>query len=305
LGRPLLSESLYVHDGISLSPDRKALVWELDAHHVNVVKPTPRMIESFLALDRASPEAVARFAKKWGVFDFMKLRSGFPVGLSFQLEGARWVLYSRYLAVAPPTREPLQLWQTVVSDFRAALNVAARLRLGLRPSSEDTSRLEAAHICSEGAVPLRKWCADSTAWARFLLDVQIQIWSSGGRVGLILRPTGDLSVPGWSVRASFHGLFGALALQLMLIVAEADSLYCCSGCGRPYLRSSKKRRPRLDGNNYCALCGRKRAVRDAKERQRRKKAEARRLHAEGVSTKEIAARLNTREEHVQRWVGGR
>jgi hypothetical protein len=55
----------------------------------------------------------------------------------------------------------------------------------------------------------------------------------------------------WELQIDYHGfLLSAIALQLALVVAEADSV--CSGCSKPYTRD--KRRPKPGSDNYCETC---------------------------------------------------
>lgn len=99
-----------------------------------------------------------------------------------------------------------------------------------------------------------------------------------------------------------HNLFGALALQLMLVVGDAESLYFCTGCKGPYIRSKSRRRPRPDQNNYCPECGRGRALRDADRRRKDKMIEVCRLAGEGSSVAEIAAKHDTKPASIRRWL---
>ena len=60
-------------------------------------------------------------------------------------------------------------------------------------------------------------------------------------------------------------LFGALVLQLMLVISSVDSLVLCSSCGTPYLPS---RKPNPNRKQYCSRCGKKVANRNAKRAER-------------------------------------
>lgn len=62
-----------------------------------------------------------------------------------------------------------------------------------------------------------------------------------------------------------------LLLQLLPVMADVDGYAVCSSCHRAYIPS---RRPDPTRNNYCEMCGRRAAVRDAKRRQREKQREA-------------------------------
>jgi hypothetical protein len=59
----------------------------------------------------------------------------------------------------------------------------------------------------------------------------------------------------WELQIDYHGrLFAAIAMQLMLVVADADTLYCCSGCGYPYFRARDRKCPKPGCANYCQPC---------------------------------------------------
>jgi predicted SprT family Zn-dependent metalloprotease len=85
----------------------------------------------------------------------------------------------------------------------------------------------------------------------------------------------------WDLQIQYHGLlFPAIALQMMLVIADTDNLYCCSGCGTPYIRARERKRPKRGWANYCeACCESGVAQRRAVETYRAKKAEARRTNS--------------------------
>ncbi len=97
--------------------------------------------------------------------------------------------------------------------------------------------------------------------------------------------------------------FGAVAMQTLLMVCRANSLYTCSGCGVPYIRAfTHHRMPKPDQNNYCPECAdRSRPIYDAKKRYRAKQREAVRLCKEGKTINEVARILNTTPERVRNW----
>jgi len=107
----------------------------------------------------------------------------------------------------------------------------------------------------------------------------------------------------WELKIDYHSfLFAALALQLALSIAGADSLYTCSGCGAPYVRELK--RPKPGTANYCPKCSERGvAQRRAVDAYRGKKAEAIRLDAAGTSTEEIAEKLDTPLSRIRKWLG--
>jgi hypothetical protein len=108
----------------------------------------------------------------------------------------------------------------------------------------------------------------------------------------------------WSVQVEYHGqLFPAIALQLALVLADADSLFNCSGCGMPYIRPRERKRPKSGWANYCEQCSKSGvARRRATENYREKRAEALRLHLEGRSVSEIARQLSTDDARISAWL---
>jgi hypothetical protein len=157
---------------------------------------------------------------------------------------------------------------------------------GSSPAVSDRSRLRAIRDLLSGEIDqwLRFW---KNGRARAFADFSLR-WSTQTRK--------------WELQIEYQGyLFAAIALQLTLVVAEADSLYTCSACGLPYIRT--KKRPKAGWANYCDQCikrgiGARRAV----ESNRKRKTEAKRLAAEGVPVPEIAAKVNSDPETVKGWL---
>jgi hypothetical protein len=108
----------------------------------------------------------------------------------------------------------------------------------------------------------------------------------------------------WVLEIDYHGLlFAAIALQLALVVADADSLFTCSGCAVPYIRPRERKRPKSGWANYCDECSTKGvAKRRAVETYRGKRSQAVRMHSSGVSVQEIAEQLNTATTRVRGWL---
>jgi hypothetical protein len=108
----------------------------------------------------------------------------------------------------------------------------------------------------------------------------------------------------WDLQIEYHGLlFAAIALQLALVVAGADSLYSCSGCGAPYIRSRERKRPKFGWANYCDQCSKEGvAQRRAVESYREKRAQAVRMHLNGMPIPEIAVQLHTDATRVKGWL---
>lgn len=285
------------------------------------MKPTDRMLTAFIRLASSPDEAIARFAARYGVFGAVELKPDAPPQASeceYGMEpkpelppywgdappqvneceygGARWLLSRDQLT--PPIPEPLGLWRELSATVGAILGIAAELnhappRHGL---AEDWKTLGIDFDPSR----------DKVEDAQFLLWSVVNSWIEEGRISLRLH------TDGWSDRrtrwhAAIHigrgyNLLGGLALQLMLAVAGAESLFTCSGCRLPYVRPN--RAPQHGQNNYCDYCGPDRAKHDADRRRKDKMIETRQLHAKGLSAAEIAAKVNTTPATVRGWLKG-
>jgi transposase-like protein len=89
---------------------------------------------------------------------------------------------------------------------------------------------------------------------------------------------------------------------LALAVADAESLFTCNGCGRPYIRS-KQRKPNAGQANFCSECaGGRKPQREAEKRYRENLRETRKLAAEGVPVAEIARRIDRAPAVVRKWL---
>ena len=114
------------------------------------------------------------------------------------------------------------------------------------------------------------------------------------------------------VKFSNAGIFGLtimgcssprIAFQLALVVADADSLFTCSGCAIPYIRPRQRKRPKSGWANYCHECSNNGvSKRRAVEAYRDKKAQAVRMHTSGIPAQEISKQLNTNATRVRGWL---
>jgi hypothetical protein len=90
--------------------------------------------------------------------------------------------------------------------------------------------------------------------------------------------------PRWQLEMYYQGrMLGAVALQLALAVANAESLFTCNGCGRPYIRP-KQRKPNAGQANFCFECaGRRKPQREAEKRYRENRTRIWRRSSPGCS----------------------
>jgi len=305
LGRPVPHGHVLVPGTIEL--DGETLRWEYNRNY-KTVEISASTLNEFVRLWRDDPTAILKFARKWGVLAMARLRDEEPVFYRPCGEGMSW------------GADPLVAWRYFSRRASAVLNIAAALRqdrlgdLGDWKAIASDVTKESMHDAfhrdlyglgfnlfdrsTNGKNDLNK--------ARELIAREVQSWLSRWRAGrhrgisdftLIWNP----STSQWELRIHYNGyLFAALALQLALCIAGADSLFTCSGCGVPYVRVAK--RPKPGTANYCSKCSQKGvAQRRAVATYRSRKGEAVRLQSAGTPLSEIALKLDTSISRVRKW----
>jgi hypothetical protein len=281
------------------------------------------MLNQFIRLTDA--DSVLRFAREWGVLALSgNIWSGPDPGGRFYLPGRESMKEGI---------EPVFAWQYYSRRAQALLNVAAALKQGrlgdlsdwgefatflsnsepgqyerLMQVSKDASvrhrfGLGFTFVDGSGTHEERVECARSSIASE--IGRWLDCWKQKQTKGLsdfALRWIEDQQR--WDLQIDYHGfLFPAIALQLALVLADADSLYTCSGCGIPYIRPRERKRPKTGWANYCDQCSKDGvAQRRAAETYREKRAEAGRLHSGGTSISEIAEQLNTDAARVRGWL---
>lgn len=266
---------------------------------------------SFLPRDYAPPKSLLNdFARLWQAIDpwmdllHAHIRSGGSQADApepDQMVTKRMLKFAQRYSVlcenaaAVEGREPLARWWHLSKKVCAFLNVGAQLaarekRIG-RGEWQDIALFEEQRLSQ----------LETPANARAELLLQLQPWVR--EVGFSLR--WNHAQDRFELEVDYHGsMLAAMGLQLALTIANADSLFICSGCGLPYSRSKHLRRPKPGQSNFCDrdTCGIAAALRQADARRKEKMIEARRLHARDVSVNEIAERLDTTPASVRRWV---
>jgi hypothetical protein len=279
------------------------------------------MLNQFVRLTDA--DSVLQFVKNWGVLALSNnLWSGPDPEGQFYLPGRQRLRKGI---------EPVSVWQYYSRRAQAVLNVAAALRRGKLGDISDWGQF-ANYIQEAGQKrSVMQWLEANMERHHFGLGIGIFDCSGTDEERLesarcaIAREIGDwlecwkkdrdgdisdftlrwlADQQRWDLQIDYHGLlFPAIALQLGLVVADADSLYSCSGCGKPYIRPRKRKRPKSGWANYCDQCLEEGvAQRRAVETYRQKRAEVVRLHSAGMSDSEIATRLDTEPASVRTWI---
>jgi hypothetical protein len=318
MGRPVPNGRIIVPEKVWLKGDCIHWRWGKYPQRREVSR---SMLNQFIRLKDAN--AILHFARKWGV-----------LALSGNLWTGNDPNGKHYLPGRQEIRagvESISAWQYYSRRAQAVMNVAAALKQRKLGDMSDWD--EFAFLFSE---PNHQQRAIQKAQERMERDIfglgfslfygegtneerlkaaretiaaEITDWfdcwkrsSTRGISDLALNWRDDQQL--WALEIDYHGLlFPAIALQLALVLADADSLYTCSGCGLPYVRPRERKRPKSGWANYCDQCSKSGvAQRRAVETYREKRAEAVRLRLEGSTVSEIAEQLNTEDARVSAWL---
>lgn len=205
------------------------------------VEPEEQMIWQFIELAEAEPEAILKFARRWGVLGIcphLLPTSHNPPPLNAAGNGpVTWCYPLGYFEGG--TWEPLAIWRTFAAQARAMILVSRQLHLG-QPGTVEDWRVIYARSGREAPWWQRDVEADRAILARVLEE-----WLILGNVRLRVRWDGKAPTVGIG-----GGLFGALAAQLLGVVSGTTQFEICSACGKTY---KPERRPRA-GRRYCPEC---------------------------------------------------
>lgn len=309
LGRQVPSGQVIVPGQISLDGDK--IRWRM-GRGTRLREVSRSMLNQFVRLTDA--ESILKFAKNYGVMALANGSVSWP-GRTELREGvepiAAWQYYSRraqaVLQIGAALRQnklgDFSDWSKVgilvpASGYTRSHEKSVKTAM-LRPhfgmpytlfsmgeSPEQNIKLARKFIAAEVGNWLDCWKQDRrTAVSDFALhwnDVQER----------------------WGLEIDYHGLlFAAVALQLALVIAGADSLFVCSGCSIPYIRPRERKRPKSGSANYCDQCSKEGvAKRRAVETYREKRTRAVRMRCSGVSVQEIAEQLNTKAARIRGWL---
>jgi len=317
LGRPVPTGQIFVPEKIWLKDD--SIRWRM-GRKPRMREVSRTMLNQFIRLKDAN--SVLRFAREWGVLalsDNQWTGSGdgqrYWPGRQGMTEGVESVL----------------AWQYYSKRAQALLNVASALKQDKLGDMSDWGEFATFYSAPNEMRRIEKWIEEG--WGRHNFGLGFTVLNGDGtheeRVKLaresIAREIGgwldcwkDDTPKGisdfalrwiddqqrWDLQIDYHGLlFPAIALQLALVLADADSLYSCSGCGIPYIRPRERKRPKSGWANYCEQCSKDGvAQRRAAETYREKRTEAVRLHSGGASVSEIAKQLNTEVACIRGWL---
>jgi hypothetical protein len=271
------------------------------------VQPAPGMLTDFLSLADTPASATLRFARRWGLLELCNhdLPSEHPTDV-----GLPTCLGETYLRVlhyerdcVRMTDEPAATWRYWAGQASALANIGVRLRRGLTIDPRDAMRLlerapwapvmprsvrgrwddlaptepgaassqyapEHEHAREEH----RRRVADrplETAELRRTVRDALAFWLEMSRVTVrLIWPKGrpDVVLTG--------GLFGALGVQLLMLISGSQGFAFCAGCGNVHVPARPNDTQRA---SYCPSC---RATRvPQRHAQRRYEAAKRRREA--------------------------
>lgn len=224
---------------------------------------TPAILDDFLDLDRTKdPQAVLRFAKRFGVLSLCD--HGLPMYHNQKEPGV--IAAGECGEVSVPrspewSQEPISRWLDLAAVGAAARRAAAMVRLGAKPKAGDLLS------CLFGRPGLESLGFNEQALARAIgqrrpnrtsrehwrtafagsVERLIREWMFFGGV----RPTVEWNVDEFHVGFTTGDrvtTFGAIAVELLLDVADLRSIAACKAC-RGFFRSSSHRE-----RSFCPSC---------------------------------------------------
>ena len=235
-----------------------SLVWSPLRGNVIVVqfcRSSPGLLGEFIALVNAGDVAIRDFARKWGVLEVCE--HGLPgeepvlwMSDHRRCRPSRCAPVLRTPGEANVYREPLAAWRLLSRQAGSMLNLAASLYSGQLGTPEDMTQVLDALGERFRGLP------SDTALAGFRLSEAINAWLVLGGVRPVVA-WGGYECRSGTVMLGGGGLFGALAVQLLMQVSRSDGLAICSACGTAYTplsRAGRPRRPAAGRRRYCQSC---------------------------------------------------
>lgn len=208
-------------------------------------------LDAFVRLAEASPDAVLRFARRWGVL--LLCEDGWPPSSD-----------PHYRRDLRPTRiELVSTWQQHAGLMRAILSLASDLHQD-KPGEGSAWERVFATLYSGDTESWWWWNEEAQR------DVSHQKFLLGGIIDNLLRWVGVRPTFQWwsiepEIRLSGGGLYQQLVCQLVFAVARVNGIAVCHSCGGLY---PPKRKPQVGRMNYCPDCGQRAAKRDYASRRR-------------------------------------
>jgi hypothetical protein len=293
LDRPVKSDELIIFPA---QIDGEDITWRADFAVAEFKRPGRTLLSSFLRLHNREPQAILTFVQTWGAVGFGTV---FNFGSSLPPEKIKhfarnWIgdtLHDRHCN-RNSACDPIEAYANLADHTLEILSLASDINDPAISKNDWEKRFP--------------WRNNENPYGkqRAIEEVRFAVsWLARlGKLGFELDWEQERNK--WQTLICQNGTLGALALQLTLAISQTDSLYTCTGCGLPYIRThTHRRRPKPNQNNYCSNCGTGQARTDAKRRFRERIREARRLYAARIPIARIAEQLDSDPERVKTWVG--
>ncbi len=277
---------------VNLNNTKDRLVWVFNSppDYAGTVLATAEVLNTFLQLGSATPEAILDFARSWGLLRLCKhglpaTHSHSPYGSVYFGEDSAYVLerypYCRPLGTSAlddnQGYEPISDWRQISRMAKALIDIVAKLNQDELGREDDWNVLyerSTMNRIGQNIVQQRLDCVSVVnTWLR-VADLKPQLvydWNPFDHEWKSMKVADTPRLrEGTHIRFEtdhFRGssLFAHLACQLMTI-ALGHGVAVCSACGKMY--GPRKRKPKHGQNNYCGKCGVKAARRDASSRYR-------------------------------------
>jgi hypothetical protein len=259
----------------------------------------PGLLEEFLLLANAPARAIRSYARRYGVlmlcsphdrpstheFHEPDKSSGYVAGCALRVSGSSYI-------------ESLADWRRYARGAGAILKLFAAHHRGASGDSDDWRAATGLDrwVSPDGSVEFDGDMSRYTLVSRRgTLEGLLNDWLADGNVRphIYWPPNGPVLSVGGS------GLFGALAVQLMLGAIRQAGFAWCSACGETYRPS---RKPRIELRRYCPSCRKRRIPQRDARRASKLRARARCLSRVGRLPDEIAEALGVDAEMVRTWL---
>lgn len=192
------------------------------------------LLDAFIKLDGATPEAYLKFARQYGVL--LLCEHGVPTGHNpeaFQRAGC-----------SPTGLEPVSVWRHFARHIKATLSIAGSLHRKEIGSAEDWATIFEEN--PDVTKPIPWWERSPEADKLALTDI-VQEYLELGNVSPRFWWINDIP----TITLDGPGVLGTLAVQLAFAVSASAGLAVCGHCGQPYF---PERKPAIGRRNYCQEC---------------------------------------------------
>ena len=211
------------------------------------------LLDGFLDLAESSPEAILKYARQFGVLELCEhdLPRAHNPPTAYEGAGIAVQCLSRNWAGPMDYWEPLEIWRLFAKQMRAILNVAANIYQQKPGRLEDWTVIYSVPCKPEKIELLLHWHErQAPLWLEFEKHRLAKAWNWLLHLGNV-RPclSWTSEVVAWEFGGK--GLFGNLAIQLVLAASRTEGLAKCSTCPNTYI---PKYRPAYNRSNYCPNC---------------------------------------------------